>query len=101
MWSEALQVAQVSIHDNFFDLGGHSLNATRIVSRIRQSFQIELTVRHLFAAPTVAALAEQIVATESQPGRTDKIAEALQRLKHMSAADRQKMLRQKKASEGN
>jgi amino acid adenylation domain-containing protein len=100
MWSDALQLAQVSIHANFFDLGGHSLNATRIVSRIRQAFQIDLAVRHLFAAPTIASLADHMIATETQPGRTDKIAGALQRLKRMSTADRQKILQQKKASEG-
>jgi acyl carrier protein len=99
MWGEALLTTQVSIHDNFFDLGGHSLNATRIVSRIRQAFQITLAVRDLFGAPTVAALADYLVATETQPGRTDKIARTLQRLRRLSAADRQKILQQKKGSE--
>ena len=100
MWYDALQLPRVGINDNFFDLGGHSLKATRIVSRIRQVFQINITVRQLFETPTVATMADHMVATEGQPGRTDKIARALQRLQRLSTTDRQKILQQKKDSEG-
>jgi acyl carrier protein len=99
MWHEALQTTRVGIHDNFFDLGGHSLSATRIISRVRQAFQITLTARQLFETPTVAGLAEHMITTERQPGLTDAIARALQRLQRMSANDRQQILQQKKSSE--
>jgi hypothetical protein len=95
IWCEALRLAQVSVHDNFFDLGGHSLSGTQIVSRIRQAFQLTLTVRQLFACPTVAALAGYMAATEIQPGRTDAIARALLRIKGMSTADKQQILQRR------
>jgi acyl carrier protein len=62
IWSEVLDVKEVSVHDNFFDLGGHSLLATVLISRIRNAFHMELPLHVLFEAPTLAELAEQIEA---------------------------------------
>ena len=57
LWSEVLGLDQVGIHDDFFELGGNSLVATRIISRVRQTFQLELPIKSLFDAPTVAEMA--------------------------------------------
>lgn len=60
IWKELLVLERFGIHDNFFDLGGHSLLATKLVSRLRKSFRVNVQLRHVFDAPTVAKLADSI-----------------------------------------
>ncbi|PYP93124.1 MAG: non-ribosomal peptide synthetase [Candidatus Angelobacter sp. Gp1-AA117] len=57
IWRQVLKLEKAGIHDNFFESGGHSLNATQVISRARNVFHIELHVHDLFASPTIAGLA--------------------------------------------
>ncbi len=57
IWANVLHVAQVGVHDNFFDLGGHSLLATQVMARLRDVFRVDLPMRVLFETATVAKLA--------------------------------------------
>ncbi|NEO73603.1 amino acid adenylation domain-containing protein, partial [Moorena sp. SIO3H5] len=61
IWADVLGIEKVGINDNFFDLGGHSLMATQVVSRVRQALSLELSVSKLFENPTIAQLAEILV----------------------------------------
>ncbi|HEY0738584.1 MAG TPA: amino acid adenylation domain-containing protein, partial [Herpetosiphonaceae bacterium] len=60
IWSSVLGRDRISIHDHFFAIGGHSLLATQIISRIRTTFNVDLPLRALFEAPTIAGLATRI-----------------------------------------
>lgn len=66
IWAEVLERQQVGINDNFFELGGHSLLATQLMFRVREAFEIDISLRGLFDYPSISALAgaiDQILAT--------------------------------------
>jgi amino acid adenylation domain-containing protein/non-ribosomal peptide synthase protein (TIGR01720 family) len=71
IWKDVLNITTVSVNDNLFDLGGHSLLATQIVSRIRDVFNVEISLRTLFAEPIISSIGKQIdVIGETQAMQT-------------------------------
>ncbi len=66
IWAQVLNVELVGRHDNFFELGGHSLLATQLISRVRSSLVVELPLRSLFVAPTIAELSPHIQRLQQQ-----------------------------------
>src|SRR5262249_32934247 len=87
IWASVLKMEAVGIHDNFFDLGGNSLLATQVISRMRKAFQMDIPLRSLFEWPTIADLAEKI--NETAPKAT---AEVLDELESLSDEEAERLL---------
>jgi acyl carrier protein len=60
LWEPLLKVNNVGIHESFFDLGGHSILAAKLMAQIRSSFGIHLAFHNIFRAPTISRLAALI-----------------------------------------
>ena len=95
IFSEVLSRERVGINDSFFDLGGHSLLATQVLSRVRDAFQLELPLRKLFKAPSVAGLAASILEDEAKRERVERTAELLLKLANLSDEEVDDLVSQK------
>ncbi len=88
MWSEVLGYDEVGVHDNFFDLGGHSLLAMQILSRMRETFQVELSPRLLVSGEfTVAGLTNSVLKEQIGQADSQEIGRMLKRLEELSDDD--------------
>jgi acyl-coenzyme A synthetase/AMP-(fatty) acid ligase/acyl carrier protein len=92
LWCQVLSVDQVGIHDNFFDLGGHSLAATRIVSEVIRGFQLEIPLQSLFRSPTVAEMAAVITANQRKKLGQTEMESILTELESLTEEEAERLL---------
>jgi amino acid adenylation domain-containing protein len=91
IWREVLHIENFGVQDNFFELGGHSLLATQVISRVRSAFHVQLPLRSLFDAPTVAGLATEIARTP-QSSDDEELAKLLSELEGLSDEEAERLL---------
>ena len=92
IWEALLDIHPVGVHDNFFELGGHSLTAARIVSRVIESFQLQLPLEALFQSPTIAAMAMIISEHQTKPATEAALAKMLSDIEAMTEEEARKQL---------
>jgi acyl carrier protein len=89
LWCEVLGLDRVGIHDDFFDLGGNSLVATRIISRVIRTFHLELPIKALFDAPTVARMARLVEENQTKLPSDEEINRLLSEIEAMTDGEAQ------------
>lgn len=92
LWCEVLQLEEIGVDDNFAELGGDSLLASHIASRLNDLFSLSQPVKTLFETPTVTALAAFVSAQERLPGEAERIAAAVLKVAEMSSEEVAKAL---------
>ncbi len=92
IWAEVLSLDQVGIQGNFFDLGGHSLLATQVISRVINTFKVELPIKSLFESPTVIDMAAIILQNMAKQARGEELARMLAELESISDDEARKRL---------
>ena len=92
IWAQVLVLNSVGVHDNFLELGGHSLAATRVVLQAIKTFQVEIPLRSLFEAPTVAEMAAVIVESQARKLKQADLDRLLTELESLSDNAAQRLL---------
>ena len=95
LWVQVLGLERVGIHDNFFELGGHSLLATRVISGVRATLQVEMPLRLLFEAPTVAGLASALLRDSTERVEIERAAQLLTSVTQLSEDEVDRLLAEK------
>jgi len=94
IWAEVLSLDRVGIHDNFFDLGGHSLTATQVVTQVIRYFRLEVPLRCLFESPTVSAMAAVITEHQGKQLRNEELENILAELESLPDEEAQRLVSQ-------
>ena len=92
IWAEVLGLYQVGIQDNFLDLGGDSLLASQVISRMIRTFRVELSIRSLLEASTVADMAVAITQDRAKSAGQSDIDRMLAELEALSDTEAKQLM---------
>ena len=99
IWEEVLDIRPIGIDDNFFNLGGHSLAATRVVSQVMKQFQLEIPLQSLFQSPTVGEMAAAITEHQGKKLGEEKLERVLAELESLTDEEAQRVLAEQSRTE--
>ncbi|HEX9629345.1 MAG TPA: phosphopantetheine-binding protein, partial [Pyrinomonadaceae bacterium] len=94
VWAKVLGVEQPSIHDNFFESGGHSLMAAKLISNLRRQLHVGLNLIDVFQSPTIARLAALIYERQTESEADEELASLLAEIENLSDEEAQQRLTQ-------
>ena len=100
IWSELIGVESIGLHDNFFDLGGDSLLALQVTSRLRESLLADLSAATVLESPTIAELSERVMEQQQSMNNSDQVSAMLQQIKSISPEDKEKLLTEARMAQG-
>ncbi|WP_256717096.1 phosphopantetheine-binding protein, partial [Pseudomonas protegens] len=93
IWADVLKLDRVGMSDNFFELGGHSLLVAQVVTRVKQQFGVDMPIKSLFGAESLAAFVEKVQALrQTTSSLQDELAKSLEALKRLSPDDLEKII---------
>ena len=98
IWAQVLEIDYVGCNDNFLDLGGDSLRAGQVISRVIKAFQVELPLRSLFEAPTVAEMSLVITQSQAQKADPEHVERMLAELENFTEEQANRLLDEKSES---
>jgi acyl carrier protein len=97
IWKQVLAMPELGVDDSFFDLGGHSLAAARIHTKLSDVFRVDVPLAEFLRRPTVAGLADLVQAHDPEPGRSARTAAAYLRVLSMSDEEKACLRARRKA----
>ncbi len=92
IWSELFGIADIGVHDNFFDLGGHSLLATQLNARLYANLNVEMSLAALLQAPTIAQLADIITQQRAEAAEPQLIEQLITEVGGLSSDEIEQLL---------
>ncbi len=100
IWSELLGADEISVDDNFFDLGGDSLLALQVTSRLRKSLIADLSAATVLESPTVAELTQRVMEQQRSMSNSNNTSRLLDQIKNISPEEKEELLAEARKSRG-
>jgi natural product biosynthesis luciferase-like monooxygenase protein len=94
LWQQLLGIEEVDVRESFLELGGNSLMAVQLISRVRDVFEVDISVGDFLRSPTIMAMAEAVAIGPAQSGKIPGVEELLSEIESLEAEEASALLAQ-------